>query len=103
MKRVLLRHGESVWNKETRFSGWTDVDLSEQSIAEAHAAGKNVIIAAHDNSLRGLIKHLDGISDEAIVSLEIPTGIPLMYELDSALRPCGHLPLATGHSNEKSR
>lgn len=94
MKRVLLRHGESVWNKETRFSGWTDVDLSEQGIAEAHAAGKNVIIAAHGNSLRGLIKHLDGISDDAIVSLEIPTGMPLVYELDNTLRPCEHYYLA---------
>jgi len=228
MKLVLLRHGESVWNKENRFSGWTDVDLSEQGIAEAHAAGqllraegytfdcaftsvlkrairtlwivldeldqmwvpihhswrlnerhygalqglnkaetaqhfsaeqvhlwrrsyttrppalektdarypqhdpryqglsacdipvteclkdtvdrllpywfetiaptllagKNVIIAAHGNSLRGLIKHLDGISDEAIVSLEIPTGMPLVYELDNTLRPCEHYYLA---------
>ena len=40
MKLVLLRHGESVWNKENRFTGWTDVDLSEKGILEAQAAGK---------------------------------------------------------------
>ena len=49
--------------------------------------GKRVLIAAHGNSLRALVKHLDGISDEEIPSLNIPTGIPLVYELDSDLRP----------------
>ncbi|KAG7664653.1 uncharacterized protein J8A68_001815 [[Candida] subhashii] len=50
-------------------------------------AGKTVIIAAHGNSLRALVKHLDGISDEEIAGLNIPTGIPLVYELDEALKP----------------
>ena len=52
--------------------------------------GKNVIIVAHGNSLRGLIKHLDNISDEDIVNLEIPTGNPLVYELDDELKPIKH-------------
>lgn len=50
-------------------------------------AGKRVVIAAHGNSLRALIKHLDGVSDEAIVEMNVPTGIPLVYELDNDLRP----------------
>ncbi len=221
IKLVLLRHGESVWNKENRFTGWTDVDLSEKGIAEAHEAGKvlkengfqfdlaytsylkraiktlffaleeldqlwlpvkktwrlnerhygalqglnkaetaaehgeeqvkiwrrsydtpppaleksderypgnhpayqaldekdiptteclkdtverflpywheeivpqlkagkKVIIAAHGNSLRALVKYLDNISDENIVGLNIPTGMPLVYELDDNLKP----------------
>ncbi|MFQ5704389.1 MAG: 2,3-diphosphoglycerate-dependent phosphoglycerate mutase [Gemmatimonadales bacterium] len=222
MKRlVLLRHGESTWNKENRFTGWTDVDLSEKGVAEAHEAGKTllaegytfdvaytsvlkrairtlwivldemdlmwirvyrnwrlnerhygalqglnkaetaekhgeaqvkrwrrsystrppeldrtderfpgndpryadlaatelpvaeclkdtvarflpywqdeiapaigrderVLIAAHGNSLRALVKHLDGVSDEEIVGLNIPTGVPLVYELNDDLSP----------------
>jgi 2,3-bisphosphoglycerate-dependent phosphoglycerate mutase len=220
-KLVLLRHGESIWNKENRFTGWTDVDLSEKGIEEAQKAGevlrkegfvfdiaytsvlkrairtlwltldgmdlmwipvynswrlnerhygalqglnksetsekygekqvliwrrsydiapmaldkndpryprndarykdvaskdlplteclkdtvarflpywheviapvvmsgKQVIIAAHGNSLRALVKYLDNISDEEIVNLNIPTGIPLVYELDDNLKP----------------
>ena len=50
-------------------------------------AGKRVLIAAHGNSLRALVKHLDGVSDEEIVGLNIPTGIPLVYELDGDLKP----------------
>jgi 2,3-bisphosphoglycerate-dependent phosphoglycerate mutase len=220
-KLVLLRHGESTWNKENRFTGWTDVDLSETGRKEAHAAGdllkeggytfdvaytsvlvrairtlfialdrlellwipvhkrwrlnerhygalqglnkaetaakhgeaqtkiwrrsydippppltadderhpshdprykgltpgelpeteclkdtverflplwhdeiapaitrgERVLIAAHGNSLRALVKYLDGISDDEIAELNIPTGIPLVYELDGDLRP----------------
>jgi 2,3-bisphosphoglycerate-dependent phosphoglycerate mutase len=223
-KIVLLRHGESVWNKENRFTGWTDVDLSEKGIEEARNAGrvlkqegytfdlaftstlkrairtlwlatdemdllwipviksytlnerhygalqglnkaemaakhgeeqvkiwrrsydvpppaldendprhprfdvrykdvdpkllpateslkdtvarvvpfwestiapeikkgKKIIIAAHGNSLRALVKYLDNISDKDILELNIPTGIPLVYELDANLRPIQH-------------
>jgi len=223
-KVVLLRHGESVWNKENLFTGWTDVDLSEKGTQEAHAAGRvllkegyrfdvaytsvlkrairtlwialdemdlmwipihntwrlnerhygalqglnkaqtaekygeaqvkiwrrsydippppltreddrfpghdprygdlklkdiplteclkdtvartlpywhetiapavrsgqRVIVAAHGNSLRGLVKYLDNIPDEEIVELNIPTGIPLVYELDQDLKPIRH-------------
>ena len=49
-----------------------------------------IIIAAHGNSLRALIKYLDAVSDEDIVGLNIPTGIPLVYELDAGLRPVRH-------------
>lgn len=59
----------------------------EEEIAPSIRSGKRVIIAAHGNSLRALVKHLEGISDEAIASLNIPTGIPLVYELDDELRP----------------
>ena len=51
------------------------------------AAGRTVLVVAHGNSLRGLVKHLDGISDAAIAELNIPTGIPLLYELDREFRP----------------
>jgi 2,3-bisphosphoglycerate-dependent phosphoglycerate mutase len=51
------------------------------------AAGRTVLVVAHGNSLRALVKHLDGISDEAIAELNIPTGIPLLYELDAAFKP----------------
>jgi 2,3-bisphosphoglycerate-dependent phosphoglycerate mutase len=50
-------------------------------------ARKRVLVAAHGNSLRALVKHLDGLSEDAVVSLNIPTGIPLVYELDADLRP----------------
>ena len=53
-------------------------------------AGKKVIIAAHGNSLRALVKYLDEISDEEIVGLNIPTGVPLVYELDDQLKPIRH-------------
>jgi 2,3-bisphosphoglycerate-dependent phosphoglycerate mutase len=224
MKLVLLRHGESTWNKENRFTGWTDVDLSEKGLAEAKRAGetlkvegftfdlaftsvlkrairtlwitldemdemwipvskswrlnerhygalqglnkaetaaqfgeeqvklwrrsydvrppaltlddprypgrdprywdldpkdiplteclkdtvarflpywhetiaptirarKRVLIAAHGNSLRALVKYLDHIPDQEIVGLNIPTGVPLVYELDEELKPIRH-------------
>ncbi|HEX9116025.1 MAG TPA: 2,3-diphosphoglycerate-dependent phosphoglycerate mutase [Anaerolineae bacterium] len=224
IKLVLLRHGESDWNKENRFTGWTDVDISEKGVAEAHEAGrllradgyefdvaytsvlkrairtlwialdeldqmwipvyrtwrlnerhygalqglnkaetaekfgkeqvhqwrrsydvpppaltpddprypgrerryksltaaelplteclkdtverflpywhetivpdlkagKRVLIAAHGNSLRALVKYLDNISDEEIPELNIPTGVPLVYELDDHLKPIRH-------------
>ena len=50
-------------------------------------AGKTVLVTAHGNSLRGLVKHLDGISDADIAELNIPTGIPLVYRLDEDLKP----------------
>jgi 2,3-bisphosphoglycerate-dependent phosphoglycerate mutase len=224
VKLVLLRHGESVWNRENRFTGWTDVDLSEKGVQEAHAAarllaeggysfdlaftsvlkrairtlwivlddmdlmwlpverhwrlnerhygalqglnksemasrygdeqvhvwrrsyatppppltpdderypgrdrryaglskdelplaealsntverflpywheaiapqiraGRRVLIAAHGNSLRALVKYLDAISDDEIPGLNIPTGVPLVYELDESLKPLSH-------------
>jgi 2,3-bisphosphoglycerate-dependent phosphoglycerate mutase len=58
-----------------------------ESIVPELAAGKTVLVTAHGNSLRALVKHLDGISDDEISGLNIPTGIPLAYELDGDFRP----------------
>ena len=61
---------------------WQDV-----IVAEHLRAGMTVMVAAHGNSLRAMVKHLDGISDHDIASLNIPTGIPLVYRLDEDLKP----------------
>lgn len=58
-----------------------------ETLAPAIRSGRRVVLAAHGNSMRALIKHLDGISDQDIVSLNIPNGIPLVYELDAQLKP----------------
>lgn len=63
------------------------VPYFEQEIVPDLKAGKTVLIAAHGNSLRALVKYLDGMSDADVVSLNIPTGIPLLYELDENLKP----------------
>jgi len=125
---ILIRHGQSTWNLENRFTGWFDADLTEQGEAEAVAggevllaeglppdvlpaaeclqdvvarmlpwwedgicadlaAGRQVLVAAHGNSLRALVKHLDGIGDDDIAELNIPTGVPLVYELGDDFRP----------------
>ncbi|HEY6134866.1 MAG TPA: 2,3-diphosphoglycerate-dependent phosphoglycerate mutase [Rubrivivax sp.] len=59
----------------------------DERLAPAIRAGQRLVIAAHGNSIRALVKYLDGISDDAIVGLNIPNGIPLIYELDAALQP----------------
>jgi 2,3-bisphosphoglycerate-dependent phosphoglycerate mutase len=235
-KLVLLRHGESIWNKENRFTGWTDIDLSEKGIQEAKEAakqlkkegytfdiaftsvlrrgirtlwivldhmdlmwipvhrswrlnerhygalqglykaklaaelgeeqvliwrrsydippptlktsdprypgndnrykglkadeiplseclkdtvervlpywhekiaptiksGKEVLISAHGNSLRALVKYLDNVPEEDIIKLNIPTGIPLIYELDDELKPLNHYYLADSEKVEQA-
>jgi 2,3-bisphosphoglycerate-dependent phosphoglycerate mutase len=63
------------------------VPIWNESIAPAIKLGRRVVIAAHGNSLRALIKHLDGISEDDIVHMNIPTGWPLVYQLDDQLRP----------------
>jgi 2,3-bisphosphoglycerate-dependent phosphoglycerate mutase len=88
--------------KDRRYAGLAPADLPlteclkdtverflpywHETIAPAIRAGNRVVIAAHGNSLRALVKYLDGISDEDIVELNIPTGMPLVYELDASLR-----------------
>jgi 2,3-bisphosphoglycerate-dependent phosphoglycerate mutase len=62
----------------------------DQAIMPMIQAGKKVVIAAHGNSLRALVKYLDKLSDEEIVALNIPTGVPLVYELDDQLEPVRH-------------
>ena len=57
------------------------------AITPALQRGKTVLVAAHGNSIRGMLKHLDNISDEEITALEIPTGVPLVYSLDKDLKP----------------
>lgn len=64
--------------------------LWHETIAPQIRAGKRVLIVAHGNSLRALVKYLDSISDAEIVGLNIPTGIPLVYDLDESLKPLGH-------------
>jgi len=59
----------------------------QERIAPRLAKGERLLVAAHGNSLRALIKYLDGKSDEAIIAVNVPTGIPLVYELDDALKP----------------
>jgi 2,3-bisphosphoglycerate-dependent phosphoglycerate mutase len=61
-----------------------------ESMAPAIRSGKRIVVAAHGNSIRALVKYLDGISDDAIVGLNIPNGIPLVYELDANLQPLQH-------------
>merc|ERR1712045_873763 len=60
---------------------WNDVIVPQMK------AGKKILIAAHGNSLRGIVKHLDNMSNEAIMALNLPTGIPFVYELDENMKP----------------
>ena len=92
--------------EDPRYAGLTDADLPRTesladtvtrflpawhgAIAPLVLAGKRVIVVAHGNSLRALVKYLDDVSDEAIVELNIPTGVPLVYELDAKLKPIRH-------------
>ena len=73
-----------------------------QAIAPDIRAGKHVLIAAHGNSLRALVKYLDKVSDHDIVGLNIPTGVPLVYELDDVLKPIRHYYLGDPAEVEKA-
>lgn len=73
-----------------------------ESIAPAIKAGKRIVVAAHGNSIRALIKYLDGISDTDIVNLNIPNGIPLVYELDADLKPIRHFYLGDSEKAAKA-
>jgi 2,3-bisphosphoglycerate-dependent phosphoglycerate mutase len=91
---------------EQRYTGLSEVELPlteclkdtvarflplwHETIAPMVKSGNRVIIAAHGNSLRALMKYLDNISDNEIVGLNIPTGVPLVYELDESLKPIKH-------------
>jgi len=80
-----MPRGESLADTVSRF-----LPYWHGTIAPAVRAGRRVLVVAHGNSLRALVKHLDGVSDDDIVVLNIPTGIPLVYELDDDLHPLGH-------------
>jgi 2,3-bisphosphoglycerate-dependent phosphoglycerate mutase len=83
--RRLLPRTESLRDTVRRFLPlWCD------TIGPMILSGKRVLIVAHGNSLRALVKHLDELSDDEIVSLNIPTGVPLVYELNSRLQPTRH-------------
>ena len=73
-----------------------------ESIAPAIQGGKRVVVAAHGNSIRALVKYLDNISDDAIVGLNIPNGIPLVYELDADLKPIRHYYLGDAEAAAKA-
>jgi 2,3-bisphosphoglycerate-dependent phosphoglycerate mutase len=77
--------GESLKDTVARF-----LPYWESAIAPAVRSGQKVLIAAHGNSLRALVKYLDGVSEQEIVGLNIPTGVPLVYELDDQLRAQNH-------------
>ena len=73
-----------------------------EAIAPAVQQGQKVLVVAHGNSLRALVKYLDGISDQDIVELNIPTGIPLVYELDGNLKPTSHRYLGDPEAAKKA-
>ena len=73
-----------------------------EEIVPAIKSGKRVLIAAHGNSLRALVKHLDCVSDQDITALDIPTGIPLVYELDENLKPLRHFYLGDQEAAKKA-
>ncbi len=73
----------------------------KEEIVESIKAGKRVIIVAHGNSLRSLVKYLDNISEEEIVGMNIPTGVPLVYELDEDMKPIRHYYLGDQAEIEK--
>ena len=73
-----------------------------QTIVPAIQSGKKTIIAAHGNSLRALVKYLDDISNQDILGLNIPTGVPLVYELDEELKPLQHYYLGDSQAIAKA-
>ncbi len=85
MKREELPKTECLKDTVARF-----LPYWHGSIVPQIQAGKKVLIAAHGNSIRALIKYLDNVSDEEIVGLNIPTGVPLVYELDEQIKPIKH-------------
>ena len=103
---ALEKSDERYPGHDPRYSDLTDAELPlteclkdtvarfmpywEETIAPTIKSGKKVLIAAHGNSLRALVKYLDNVSEEEIVGLNIPTGIPLVYELDDDLKPIKH-------------
>jgi len=100
-----LEKSDARWpGHDPRYAGVSDLPLTEclkdtvarflplwhEKIAPTVKSGQRVIIAAHGNSLRALVKYLDNVSDEDIINLNIPTGVPLVYELDANLKPIKH-------------
>ena len=88
---------ESLKETVTRFMPYW-----HETIAPTVKSGKRVVIAAHGNSLRALVKYLDNVSDKDIVSLNIPTGVPLVYELDKDMKPIKHYYLGDQEAIQKA-
>jgi len=89
---------ESLKNTVDRF-----LPCWQEQIVPAIKSGKKALITAHGNSLRALVKHLDSISDEEIIKTNIPTGIPLVYELNDDLKPIRHFYLGDSEKIEKAK
>jgi 2,3-bisphosphoglycerate-dependent phosphoglycerate mutase len=88
---------ESLKDTVARFMPyWNEV------LAPTLKSGKHVIVSAHGNSLRAMVKYLDNITDKEIVDVNIPTGIPLVYEIDERLRPLSHSYLGDAEKVKKS-
>ncbi len=85
LKKEEIPLGECLKDNVTRV-----LPLWEESIAPALRSGKRVLIAAHGNSIRSLVKYLDNVSDADIMEINIPNGVPLVYELDDNLKPIKH-------------
>lgn len=85
LKREEIPLGECLKDNVARV-----LPLWEESIAPALCSGKRVLIAAHGNSIRSLVKYLDEVSDSDIMEINIPNGVPLVYELDDNLKPIKH-------------
>jgi 2,3-bisphosphoglycerate-dependent phosphoglycerate mutase len=115
---LLTRDDERYPGNDRRYAGLTPAELPlAESLQDTVArflpywnstivpdlkAGKRVLLAAHGNSLRALVKHLDGVSEAEIVGLNIPTGIPLVYELDDELKPLRHYYLGDPEAVQKA-
>lgn len=111
---LLEAEDERYPGRDPRYAGLTDAQLPlgecladtvervvpfwEEVVAADVRAGKRLIIAAHGNSIRALVKYLDNVPDDEIVELNIPTGIPLVYELDESLKPIRHYYLGDAES-----
>ena len=78
------------------------VQASKVPVNAAAMAGKRVVVAAHGNSIRALVKYLDNIGDDEIVGVNIPNGIPLVYELDENLKPIRHYYLGDAEAAAKA-
>ncbi|MGI4982563.1 MAG: 2,3-bisphosphoglycerate-dependent phosphoglycerate mutase [Janthinobacterium lividum] len=88
----MLPRGASLADTQARV-----VALWQDTVVPALAQGENVLMIGHGNSLRVLMKHLEGLSDEAIVDLDVPNGVPFVYRLDAAFKPLRKEQVAVAH------